>query len=123
MTPAVFSCLKSLVSGGNTNVAGVCGRVEGGQYGGFGKPRHRVSPSAWPASQNKFLKVENDEDNENVIISPAQMSQMSNSISEGSQCYPATRKVNLHELHKKAATRLAIEWPALHDDGQGVEFD
>ncbi len=69
-----------------------------------------------------LIGEENDDDDEDAILPAAQASRPGSSIGGKAQSSPATRDVNLHEVCKRAAAKLAIDWPASLDD-KGEERD
>ncbi|KAM4719596.1 LOW QUALITY PROTEIN: sialidase-3-like [Anableps anableps] len=72
---------------------------------------------------NMNLDLLEDEDNdEDAILPHAQLSQLGISISDGAQPSQVPCEVDLHEVCKRIAARLAINWPALQDD-RGEERD
>lgn len=61
-----------------------------------------------------LLGDENEVDDEDAILPPAQL-RPSSSIVREAQPSPAPCEVDLHKVCKRAATRLAVDWPASLD--------
>ncbi|XP_029963540.1 uncharacterized protein LOC115400030 [Salarias fasciatus] len=69
-----------------------------------------------------LLNDDNEEDDEDAILPPTPASRPSSSVSGGIQPPSSPSEVDLHEVCKRAASRLGIDWPASQDD-KGEERD